>query len=155
MNFECSLNPKLDLVLCSYANNPSLAAIELMNEPHAPGFTLDNLKTYYKSEYDALRKYTPSAYVNLLNQLGNANPKEQLSFARNFNHVVIDMHYYNLYLDEFSNMNVQFYALKTVTTSNGPLSFVNQSYAIVVATTVVWYKSFLFGQNLRPRPLLN
>ena len=102
-----------------------------------------------------MRKYTPSAYVILSNQLGNADPKEQLSFARNFNHVVIDMHYYNLYLDEFSNMNVQSYALKTVTTSNGPLSFVNQSYAVVAATTVVWYKSFLSGQNLRPRPLLN
>ena len=157
MNFECSLNPKLDLFLCvcSYANNPSLATIELMNEPHAPGVTLYNLKNYYKSEYDVLRKYTPSAYVILSNQLGNVDPKEQLSFARNFNHVVIDMHYYNLYLDEFSTMNVQFYALKTVTTSNGPLSFVNQSYAVVAATTIVWYKSFLFGLNLRPRPLLN
>ena len=67
MNFECSLNPKLDLFLCvcSYANNPSLATIELMNEPHAPGVTLDNLKNYYKSEYDVLRKYTPSVYVIL------------------------------------------------------------------------------------------
>ena len=63
-----------------------------------------------------MRKYTPSAYVILSNQLGNADPKEQLSFARNFNHVVIDMHYYHLYLDEFSNMNVQFYALKIITT---------------------------------------
>ncbi|KAM4093947.1 hypothetical protein ACB094_06G157300 [Castanea mollissima] len=77
MIFECSLNPKLDLFLCSYANNPSLAAIELMNEHHAPGVTLDNLKNYYKFEYDAVRKYTPSAYVILSNQLGNADPKEQ------------------------------------------------------------------------------
>ena len=62
--------------MCNYANNPSLAAIELMNEPHALGVTLDNLKNYYKSEYDAVRKYTPSAYVILLNQLRNADPKE-------------------------------------------------------------------------------
>ena len=55
-----------------------------------------------------MRKYTPSAYVILSNQLGNADPKEQLSFAKDFNHVVIDMHYYNLYSDEFSNMNAQF-----------------------------------------------
>ena len=65
MNFECSLNPKLDLFffffVFSYANNPSLATIELMNKPHAPGVTQDNLKNYYKSEYDAVRKYTPSA----------------------------------------------------------------------------------------------
>ena len=105
-----------------------------MKDPHALGVTLNNLKNYYKSEYDVVRKYTLSAYVILSNQLGNADPKEQLSFARNFNHVVINMHYYNLYLDEFSNINVQFYALKTVRTSNGPLSFVNQSYAVVAAT---------------------
>ncbi|XP_065628090.1 probable glucan 1,3-beta-glucosidase A [Quercus suber] len=135
----------IDFLAKRYANNPSLATIELMNESHAPGVTPDSLKNYYKSEYDAVRKYTPSAYVILSNQLENADPKEQLSFARNFNHVVIDMHYYNLYLDEFSNMNVQSYALKTVTTSNGPLSFVNQSYAAVAAIAVVWYKSFLFG----------
>ena len=104
-----------------------------MNEPHALGVTPDNLKNYYKSKYDAMRKYTPSAYMILSNQLGNSDPNEQLSFARNFNHVIIDMHYYNLYSDEFSNMNVQSYALKTVTTSNGPLSFVNQSYAAMVA----------------------
>ena len=78
-----------------------------MNEPHAPGVTLNNLKNYYKSRYDAMRKYRLSAYMILSNQLGNFDPKEQLSFARNFNHVVIDMHYYNLYSDEFSNMNVQ------------------------------------------------
>ena len=87
-----------------------------MNKPHAPKVTLDNLKNYYKSKYDAVREYTPSTYVILSNQLGNADPKEQLSFARNFNHVVIDMHYYHLYLDEFSNMNVQFYALKIIRT---------------------------------------
>ena len=126
-----------------------------MNKPHAPGVTLDNLKSYYNSGHDVVRKYKPSAYVILSNQLGNVDPKELLSFAGNFNHVVIDMHYYNLYLDEFSIMNVQFYALKTVTTSNGHLSFVNQSYAAVAATAVVYYKSLLFGQNLRPRPPLN
>ena len=116
-----------------------------MNEPHAPEVTPDNLKSYYKSRYDVVRKYTPSAYMILSNQLGNSDPQEQLSFAGNFNHVVIDMHYYNLYSDEFSNMNVQSYALKTVTTSNGHLSFVNQSYVVVAAIAVVRYKSFLFG----------
>ena len=89
-----------------------------MNEPHAPGVTPDNLKNYYKSRYDVVRKYTSSAYVILSNQLGNADPKEQLLFVGNFDHVVIDMHYNNLYSDEFSNMNVQSYALKTMTTSN-------------------------------------
>ncbi|KAK9990200.1 hypothetical protein SO802_025185 [Lithocarpus litseifolius] len=101
---------KKTLFLCKYANNPSLAAIELVNEPLAPGVTLDNLKNYYKSGYDAVRKYTPSAYVILSNRLGNADPTELLSFAGNFNHVVID----------------RASSLKTVTTSNGPLSFVGE-----------------------------
>ena len=76
-------------------------------------------------------------FPTLVAKFGSTKPR----FARNFNHVFIDMDYYNLYLDEFINMNVQFYALKTVTTSNGPLSFENQSYEIVAVTTVVWYKS--------------
>ena len=108
-----------------------------MNEPLAPGVTLDNLKHYYKAGYDTVRKYTPSAYVILSNRLGNADPKELLSFAGNLSNVVIDVHYYNLYSDEFSNMNVtqnidyiynqRASALKDVTTSNGPLSFVGKS----------------------------
>ncbi|GMY11317.1 probable glucan 1,3-beta-glucosidase A [Fagus crenata] len=126
----------IDFLAKRYANYPSLAAIELMNEPLAPGVTLDNLKNYYKAGYDAVQKYTPSAYVILSNRLGNADPKELLSFAGNLSHVVIDVHYYNLYSDQFSNMNVQqnidyIYnqrasALKAVTTSNGPLSFVGE-----------------------------
>ncbi|KAK7833798.1 hypothetical protein CFP56_025245 [Quercus suber] len=117
------------------------------------------------NRYDAVRKHKPSAYVILSNQLGIPDPNELLSFAGNFNHVVIDMHYYNLYSEEYSNMNVQrninyiknqrASALKTVTTSKAPLSFVNQSYVVVAATAVVYYKSFLFGQSLRPRALLN
>ena len=80
-----------------------------------------------------LSKWKKKKIPTLVAKFGSTKPR----FARNF----IDMHYYNLYLDEFSNMNVQFYALKTITTSNGPLSFLNQSYAVVAATTVVWYKS--------------
>ena len=84
-----------------------------------------------------MKKKKKKKIPTLVAKFGSTKPR----FARNFNHAIIDMHYYNLYLDEFSNMNVQFYALKTITTSNGPLSFVNQSYAVLAATIVVWYKS--------------
>lgn len=124
------------LPLCRYANNPSLGAIELINEPFAPGVTLKNLKKYYQAGYDAVRKYTSSTYVILSNRLGPADHKELLSFGGNFNHVVIDVHYYNLFSDTFSQMNVQqnidyinnqrASELSTVTTSNGPLSFVGK-----------------------------
>ncbi|RVW57526.1 Glucan 1,3-beta-glucosidase A [Vitis vinifera] len=134
----------IDFLAARYANNPSLAAIELMNEPLAPGVTLNDLKKYYKAGYDAVRKYTSNAYVILSNRLGPADSKELLDFARGLNRVVIDVHYYSLFSDMFNNMNVQqnidfIYNqrasdLSAVTTSNGPLSFVGE-------WTAEWAKS--------------
>ncbi|KAK6922981.1 Glycoside hydrolase, family 5 [Dillenia turbinata] len=118
-----------------YANNPALAAIELINEPMAPGVSLDTLKRYYTLGYNAVRKYTSDAYVILSNRLGKADPKELLSFASSLNHVVIDVHYYNLFWDHFDNMTVQqninfvyndrASQLRTITTSSA-LSFVGE-----------------------------
>ncbi|KAF8411497.1 hypothetical protein HHK36_004049 [Tetracentron sinense] len=127
----------IDFLAARYANHPSLAAIELMNEPLAPGVTFENLNKFYKAGYQAVRKYTPSAYVILSARLGPANPTEFLSLAKSLNHVVIDVHYYNLFSDTFKNMNnVQqnidyIYndraaQLSAVTPSNGPLSFVGE-----------------------------
>lgn len=99
--------------------------------------TLDTLKKYYKAGYDAVRKYTSSAYVILSNRLGPANPKELLSFAQGLNRVVIDVHYYSLYSDMFNSFsvkqNIDFIYnqrgsdLAAVTTPNGPLSFVGKT----------------------------
>ncbi|XP_057970786.1 probable glucan 1,3-beta-glucosidase A [Malania oleifera] len=126
----------IDFLAQRYATNPSLAAIELMNEPNARGITLEILEKYYKAGYDAVRKYTSSAYVILSNRLGPADPKELLSFASSLDRVAIDVHYYNLFSDKFSKMNAQqnidfIYNqrssdLGTVTTANGPLSFVGE-----------------------------
>lgn len=123
--------------LSRYADKPSLAAIELMNEPMAPGVNLDTLIKYYQAGYDAVRKHSENAYVILSNRLGPADSKELLSFASGLKRVVIDVHYYNLFSDSFNNMNPQqnidyIYnqrasALTTVTTTNGPLSFVGKS----------------------------
>ena len=73
----------------------------------------------------------------LSNRLGPADSKELLSFASGLKRVVIDVHYYNLFSDSFNNMNPQqnieyIYnqrdsALATVTTTNGPLSFIGKS----------------------------
>ncbi|KAI5411356.1 hypothetical protein KIW84_056447 [Lathyrus oleraceus] len=75
-----------------------------MNEPQ--GVNLDSLKKYYKEAYDAVRKYSPNAYVIMSNPL-DADSKVLLSFVNGFNKVVLDVHYYNLYSDRFDNMNVQ------------------------------------------------
>ncbi|KAF2284075.1 hypothetical protein GH714_018799 [Hevea brasiliensis] len=116
--------------------NPSLAAIELMNEPMVPGLNLETIKKYYQAGYHAVRKYTQSAYVILSSRLGPADAKELLSFASPLNRVVIDVHYYNLFSDSFKSMNPQQNVdymynqrsgdLSAVTTANGPLSFVGE-----------------------------
>ncbi|GLT68851.1 hypothetical protein SLA2020_410470 [Shorea laevis] len=132
----------IDFLAARYANHPSLAAIELMNEPTAPGVTLENLKSYYQKGYDAVRRHTSSAYVILSNRLGPADQKELLSFASGLSRVVLDVHYYSLFSDSFKNKNVQQNIdyihnqrasdLTTVTTTNGPLSFVGE-------WTAEWY----------------
>ncbi|KAJ7945378.1 Glucan 1,3-beta-glucosidase [Quillaja saponaria] len=119
-----------------YANKPSLAAIELMNEPWAPLISLSTLENYYKQGYDAVRKYTQTVYVIMSNRLNTNSDTELLSFAGGFHRVVIDVHYYNLYTNTFKNMNVQqnidyvnnqrAAELSRVTSSNGPLSFVGE-----------------------------
>ncbi|XP_062007028.1 probable glucan 1,3-beta-glucosidase A isoform X2 [Rosa rugosa] len=126
----------IDFLAARYAKNPALGAIELINEPWAPLVTLDTLKKYYKAGYDAVRKYTSSAYVILSNRLGPADRKELLSFAQGLSKVVIDVHYYSLYSDMFNGFSVQknidfIYNqrgsdLAAVTTSNGRLTFVGE-----------------------------
>ena len=118
---------------CRYANKPNLVAIELMNEPQ--GVNLESLKKYYQAGYDAVRKYTSSAYVIMSNPL-DRDSKVLLSFAGAFNGVVIDVHYYNLFSPKFNNMNVQQNVdyiknqrasdLSSLTASNGPLIFVGK-----------------------------
>lgn len=105
-----------------------------MNEPTL-GPNLDSLKKYYQQGYDAVRKYSQTAYVIMSNPLDH-DSKELLSFYGGFNNVVVDVHYYNLYSKQFENMNVQqnidyIYNerasdLNGVTTNNGPLSFVGE-----------------------------
>ncbi|XP_051139701.1 probable glucan 1,3-beta-glucosidase A [Andrographis paniculata] len=126
----------IDFLANRYASRPGLAAIELMNEPLAPGVTFDDLTNFYRQGYAAVRKYTSNAYVILSNRLGPASNSELLPLANGFSRVVIDVHYYNLYSDYFSSLSAQqnidyIYnerarTLREVTPSNGPLSFVGE-----------------------------
>ncbi|KAL0439739.1 UNVERIFIED_CONTAM: putative glucan 1,3-beta-glucosidase A [Sesamum latifolium] len=126
----------IDFLAARYADHPSLIAIELMNEPLAPGVTLDCLRKYYKAGYDAVRAYTSTAYVILSNRLGEANHTELLPFAAGLNYSVIDVHYYNRYSDYFRSLNGQQNVdyvykkrpkqLQEVTHPGGPLSFVGE-----------------------------
>ncbi|XP_031503654.1 probable glucan 1,3-beta-glucosidase A [Nymphaea colorata] len=120
-----------------YANSPSLAAVELINEPRAPEVSLDALTQYYKAGYDAVRRHSSTAYVIMSNRLGSpSSPTELFPLANGRSGTVIDVHYYNLFSSDFNNLSVQqnidfIYQtrasqLNTVTSANGPLSFVGE-----------------------------
>ncbi|KAJ1687177.1 hypothetical protein LUZ63_018567 [Rhynchospora breviuscula] len=134
----------IDFLASRYAQRSGLLAIELINEPLAPGVTLDSLKKYYQAGYNAVRKHTADAYVILSNRLGPADPTELLQFSKGLNKAVIDVHYYNLYTDTFRDMTVQQNIdyvnnnrpkeLSTVMVADGPLVFVGE-------WTGEWYRT--------------
>nr|GMC77004.1 probable glucan 1,3-beta-glucosidase A [Ipomoea batatas] len=126
----------IDFLTARYAQNPSLYAVELLNEPRAPGVSLETVTEYYKAGYEAVRKHSSTAYVVMCNRLGPASNTELLAMAGALKGTVVDVHYYNLFIDLFSNMTAQQNIdyvynerraeLSDVTTSNGPLSFVGE-----------------------------
>ncbi|KAI8002317.1 putative glucan 1,3-beta-glucosidase A [Camellia lanceoleosa] len=141
-----------------YANNPSLYAVELINEPLAPGASLDSIIKYYKAGYETVRKHSKTTYVVMSNRLGQADPKELFPLASGLERTVIDVHYYNLFSDVFKDMtveqNINFINtnrtadLNLVTTSNGPLTFVGEWVAEwqVSGATKMDYQKFAEAQ---------
>ncbi|KAI9097597.1 hypothetical protein K1719_025368 [Acacia pycnantha] len=126
----------IEFLTARYAKSPSLYAVELINEPLAPGVTLEMLSKYYKAGYEAVRRHSPTAYVVLSNRLGPSQPRELFPLASGLMGSVIDVHYYNLFSDVFDKMTVQqnidyvrvnqSSSLTHITTSNGPLTFVGE-----------------------------
>ncbi|XP_016501953.1 putative glucan 1,3-beta-glucosidase A isoform X2 [Nicotiana tabacum] len=126
----------IDFLTARYAKNPSLYAVELINEPLAPEVSFEMVKKYYEAGYNAVRKHSSDAYVVMSNRLGSADPTELLPFASGLKGSVIDVHYYNLFSDMFNDMTVQqnldfvftnrSAQLNTVTQSNGPLTLVGE-----------------------------
>lgn len=114
-----------------------------MNEPQ--GVNLESLKRYYQEGYEAVRRHTSSAYVIMSNPL-DRDSKVLLPFAGAFSGVVIDVHYYNLFSNQFSTMNVQQNIdyikhhrapeLSSLTKSNGPLIFVGK---VLISTCTYIY----------------
>nr|BAJ97814.1 predicted protein [Hordeum vulgare subsp. vulgare] len=126
----------IDFLASRYTKNPSLLAIELMNEPVAPGVSLESLKTYYRDGYNAIRKHSSEAYVIMSNRLSSPDSTELLELAGGLPGSVIDVHYYVLFNDKFDRFTVQqnidyiktdyARALSDVTKQNGPLTFVGE-----------------------------
>jgi hypothetical protein len=122
------------LKTCRYAASPSLLAMGLMNEPMAPGVTLDSLVRYYRAGYAAVRRHTPRAYVVMSSRLaGGSDELPRFAGIGGLPGAVIDVHYY-VFNSSFTNLtaqqNIDFiktnYAadLRGLTRQNGPLSFV-------------------------------
>ncbi|CDP01022.1 unnamed protein product [Coffea canephora] len=126
----------IDFLTARYAKSPSLLAVELLNEPLSPGVSLDTLSKYYKAGYDAVRRHSSTAYVILSNRLGPADSTELIPFASGLTRSVIDVHYYNLFSDVYSNLTVQqnidiiqtnrTAQLARITSANGPLVIVGE-----------------------------
>ncbi|KAG8067578.1 hypothetical protein GUJ93_ZPchr0005g15908 [Zizania palustris] len=126
----------IDFLASRYARSPSLLAMELMNEPFAPLASLESLTKYYHDGYGAVRKHSSTAYVVMSNRLGPANATELLQFAGGHPGAVVDVHYYTVFNDLFNNLTVQQNIdfvrsnfsgeLTSVTTRNGPLTFVGE-----------------------------
>lgn len=126
----------INFLASRYAKSPSLFAVELMNEPLAPRASLESLTKYYRDGYNAVRKHSSTAYVVMSNRLSSRNSTELLQFAGGYPGAVIDVHYYTIFDSMFDNFTVQQNIdfvrtnfsgeLTTITTQNGPLSFVGQ-----------------------------
>ncbi|XP_057786082.1 probable glucan 1,3-beta-glucosidase A [Salvia miltiorrhiza] len=126
----------IEFLTARYANSRSLFAVELINEPLAPGVSLDSLSKYYRGGVEAVRRHSAAAYVVLSNRLGPHDPRELLGLAKGFSKVAIDVHHYNLFSSIFDNLSVQqnidyvdnnrTEQLSQITTPNGPLVFVGE-----------------------------
>ncbi|KAF6149181.1 hypothetical protein GIB67_026037 [Kingdonia uniflora] len=148
----------IEFLTARYAKSTSLYAVELINEPTAPGVSLESLTKYYKAGYAAVRRHSSKAYVVLSNRLNIEDPRELFPLANGLQGSVIDVHYYNLFNSEFDNMTVQknidfvntnrTVQLNYVTVSNGPLIFVGEWVAEwqVKSATKVNYQRFAKAQ---------
>ncbi|XP_057974066.1 probable glucan 1,3-beta-glucosidase A [Malania oleifera] len=127
----------IDFLTARYVKYPSLYAVELINEPISSGVSLENLAKYYHAGYNVVRKYSPNVHVIMSSRVGEPlGSRELFPIANGLKGVVIDVHYYNLFIDVFDNMTIQqnidfirtnqSERLSNITTSNGPLTFVGE-----------------------------
>ncbi|XP_026391108.1 glucan 1,3-beta-glucosidase-like isoform X2 [Papaver somniferum] len=126
----------IEFLASRYGNHPALLGIELLNEPSASGISLDILVSYYSKGYQIVRNHSSTAYVIICQRIGNADPLELYHANIGYSNVVVDLHYYNLFDDFFSNLstseNIQFIhksrqtQVESLNAANGPLVFIGE-----------------------------
>ncbi|KAI3923540.1 hypothetical protein MKW92_024241 [Papaver armeniacum] len=126
----------IDFLASRYGSHPALLGIELLNEPSASGVSLDILVSYYSKGYQIVRNHSSTAYVIMCQRIGDADPLELYHANIGLSNVVVDLHYYNLFDNFFSNMstseNIQFIhksrqtQVESLNAANGPLVFIGE-----------------------------
>ncbi|PKA59482.1 hypothetical protein AXF42_Ash016506 [Apostasia shenzhenica] len=140
----------IDFLASRYANRSGLYAVELINEPLAPGVTLDCLQNYYQAGYNAVRTHS-NVHVIMSNRLKISNPLELILFASGFSGSVIDVHFYN-FGPQFVGLSVQqtinyiennrSTTLGSLTVANGPLIFIGE-------WADDWYESYTYRNGTK------
>ncbi|GAB4861190.1 hypothetical protein Ancab_036347 [Ancistrocladus abbreviatus] len=83
----------IDFLTQRYKDRTALLAVELINEPQAPGVTFDSLSKYYQEGYNTAQRIKRSSTPLVMNN--------------GMTDVVMDVHYYNLFSNTFEGMSVQ------------------------------------------------
>ncbi|KAF7815600.1 putative glucan 1,3-beta-glucosidase A [Senna tora] len=90
-----------------YQNHESLYGIELLNEPRYPDVSLESVEKYYRAAHGVIRKYNPTVHV-IFNEMlsfdfGNEDEhalfRALLPLAKSLDNTVIDVHWYNFFID--------------------------------------------------------
>ncbi|KAH7290562.1 hypothetical protein KP509_30G053800 [Ceratopteris richardii] len=96
----------IEFLASRYSGRQGLYGIELLNEPMIHYVPIDTLKSYYRKGYEIMRRYSAETYV-LISPLVGGDPGDLLDLGNEFFNSIIDLHYYNVFGDTFSNMTVQ------------------------------------------------
>ncbi|KAI4389213.1 hypothetical protein MLD38_001462 [Melastoma candidum] len=123
----------IEFLTARYSDNPSLYAVQLLNEPLSPIVSLENIAKFYKAGFEAVRRHSPTSYVIFSTVLGTG-PEDLLPLASVLERSVIDVHYYNLFRTTFDtiegNMDCVYTKrsahLSSFTKEGGPLTFIGE-----------------------------
>ncbi|KAH6786710.1 hypothetical protein C2S52_006262 [Perilla frutescens var. hirtella] len=148
----------IDFLTARYAKSPSLFGMAVLNEPFAPIVSVQNLTRFYKASYEVVRKHSSTAYFILANRLGPQEPRELFGLAKTMTKAVIDVHFYSLFSEIYTNLTVQqnidyIYNNRTqhldyLTVPNGPLIFVGEWTAeMLVNATKREYRRYAKAQQ--------
>ncbi|KAF7816945.1 putative glucan 1,3-beta-glucosidase A [Senna tora] len=102
----------IDFYAARYGKHESLYGFELLNEPLYPYVSLKTVEEYYQLAYNVVRRYNPTVYVIFSTRLSftkdDVPPLLELSsLANRLENTVLDIHWYSLYYETFTNLTAK------------------------------------------------